>query len=154
MFSLTTNNSTLNLLSLDDGYCLASIHADDLPRLNPPHGYKSADSVSGSWDWVTLSVVPYVEASRILKAAVNHLLTCLSQSVMAIIVARPHPESIPTRLAHSRIVVYKIPEFDPEAVPDPSVCFEKVGEWFIEADARSVSFVSGYSRFPRSSISR
>ncbi|KAF8606800.1 hypothetical protein BDV93DRAFT_326950 [Ceratobasidium sp. AG-I] len=127
MYICLQSSGTLSLLSLNDGYCLASIHADDLPRLNPPHEYKSADSVSGSWDWVTLSVVPYIE------------------SVIAMVVARPHPESTPTRLAHSRIAVYKIPEFDPEAVPDPSICFEKVGEWFIEADAMSVGFVLGYN---------
>lgn len=52
---------TLSLLSLADGYCFSSVHADDLPRLNPPHEYKGADSVAGSWEWVTMSVVPYIE---------------------------------------------------------------------------------------------
>jgi hypothetical protein len=74
------------------------------------------------------------------------LLTSHYQSVIIMIAARPHPESTPTRVAHSRVAVYKIPEFDLEAVPDPVVSLEKVGEWFLDADARSVGFVLGYSR--------
>jgi hypothetical protein len=60
-YYLTKGCRTLSLLSLVDGYCLGSTHADDLPRLNSPLEYKSTDSVTGSWDWVTMSVVPYIE---------------------------------------------------------------------------------------------
>ncbi|KAG9122431.1 hypothetical protein FRC07_001177 [Ceratobasidium sp. 392] len=120
-------SGTLSLFSQADGYCLSSIHADDLPRLNPPHGYKSTDSISGSWEWANLSVVPYIE------------------SMIVMIAARPHPESAPTRVTHSRVAVYKIPEFDLEATPDPTVAFEKVGEWYLEADANTVRFVVGYN---------
>ncbi|KAG8734075.1 hypothetical protein FRC10_011973 [Ceratobasidium sp. 414] len=127
MYICLQSSGTLSLLSLLDGYCLASIHADDLPRLNPPHGYRSADSVSGSWEWVSLSLVPYVE------------------SMIVMIAARPHSESISTRVIHSRVAVYKIPEFDPEAAPDPIIALEKVGEWFLEAEARTISFVAGYN---------
>lgn len=59
---LTTSPSTLSLLSLADGYCLASVHADDLPRLKSPEEYKGADSVVGSWEWIDISLVPYIEA--------------------------------------------------------------------------------------------
>ncbi|KAG8699912.1 hypothetical protein FRC09_006288 [Ceratobasidium sp. 395] len=118
---------TLSLLSIADGYCLASIHADDLPRLNPPHGYRSSDSVAGSWEWVSLSIIPYIE------------------SMIVMVAARPHPESTPTRVTQSRVAVYKIPEFDTEAVPDPTIAFEKVGEWYLEADANTIGFVTRYS---------
>ncbi|KAG9083216.1 hypothetical protein FS749_006213 [Ceratobasidium sp. UAMH 11750] len=127
MYICLQSSGTLSLLSLMDGYCLASIHADDLPRLNPPHGYKSAGSVSGSWEWVNLSLVPYIESTIVMTTA------------------RPHPESVSTRVTHSRVAVYKIPEFDPEATPEPTIALEKVGEWFLEADAKTISFVTGYS---------
>ncbi|KAF8713115.1 WD40 repeats protein, partial [Rhizoctonia solani] len=120
-------SGTLSLLSLNDGCCLASIHADDLPRLNPPQDYKEADSVAGSWEWVNMSLVPYIE------------------SVVVIIVARPHPNFITTRSTRSRVAMYKIPEFNPETVPDTSVALEKVGEWFLEADALTVGFVTGHT---------
>jgi hypothetical protein len=131
---------------LVDGYCLGSIHADDLPRLNPPHEYKSTDSVAGSWDWVNLSVIPYIEVCSAERYSIEGLLTSYDQSMIVMIAARPHPESTPTRVTHSRVAVYKIPEFNPEAVPDPVVSLEKVGEWFLNADARSIGFVMGYSR--------
>ncbi|KAG9123091.1 hypothetical protein FRC07_000236 [Ceratobasidium sp. 392] len=41
--------------------------------------------------------------------------------------------------------MYKIPEFDLEAIPDPTVAFEKVEEWYLKADANTVRFVVGYS---------
>lgn len=75
LFYLMLRARTLSLLSLSDGYCLASIHADDLPRLSPPHEYKSADSVAGSWDWVNLSMAPYVEVSFIRNNLAQQLPT-------------------------------------------------------------------------------
>ncbi|KAF8755220.1 WD40 repeats protein [Rhizoctonia solani] len=103
-------SGTLSLLSLNDG-CY----------------YKEADSVAGSWEWVNMSLVPYIE------------------SVVVIIVARPHPNFITTRSTRSRVAMYKIPEFNPETVPDTSVALEKVGEWFLEADALTVGFVTGHT---------
>ncbi|CAE6390945.1 unnamed protein product [Rhizoctonia solani] len=120
-------SGTLSLLSLTDGCCLASIHADDLPRLNPPQDYKGVDSVAGSWEWVNLSLVPYIE------------------SVIVMIVARPHPNSVTTRSTRSRVAMYKVPEFNPETAPDPSVALDKVGEWLLEADAVTVGFVIGHT---------
>ncbi|KAL5632661.1 hypothetical protein ACGC1H_005568 [Rhizoctonia solani] len=119
-------SGTLSLLSLADGYCLASVHADDLPQLNPPQEYKGVDSVVGSWEWINMSLVPYIE------------------SVIVMIVARPHPNSITTRSTRSRIAMYKIPEFNIETVPDTPVALEKVGEWLLEADAMTVGFVVGH----------
>ncbi|KAG8733856.1 hypothetical protein FRC11_001394 [Ceratobasidium sp. 423] len=121
-------SGTLSLLSLADGFCLASVHADDLPRLNPPQEYKGADSVVGSWEWVNMSLVPHIEA----------------RSVVVMIVARPHPDSITSRSTRSRIAMYKIPEFNPETVPDLSIALEKVGEWLLEADAMTLGFVVGH----------
>ncbi|KAJ1303291.1 hypothetical protein OPQ81_011488 [Rhizoctonia solani] len=120
-------SGTLSLFSLEDGYCLASVHADDLPRLNPPQGYKGADSVLGSWEWVNMSLVPYIE------------------SVVVMIVARPHPNSVTTRSTLSRITMYKVPEFNTETIPDPSIALEKVGELLLEADAMTIGFVEGHS---------
>ncbi|KAH7337021.1 hypothetical protein B0J17DRAFT_718925 [Rhizoctonia solani] len=137
-------SGTLNLLSLADGYCIASVHADDLPRLNPPHEYKGADSVLSSWEWVNISLVPYIEACIHIKSPYTYSNICY-QSVVVMIVARPHPNSITTRSTRSRITMYKIPEFNPETVPDPSIALEKVGEWLLEADAMTVGFVVGYS---------
>ncbi|QRV92544.1 WD40 domain protein [Ceratobasidium sp. AG-Ba] len=127
MYICLQASGTLSLLSVVDGFCLSSTHADDLPRLNPPHGYKSADSVLGSWEWVKLSMMPYIE------------------SMIIMIAAKPHPESVTTRVTHSRVAVYKIPEFNLEAVPDPATALEKVGEWLLEADANTVGFVAGYN---------
>jgi hypothetical protein len=42
--------------------------------------------------------------------------------------------------------MYKIPEFNPETAPDPSVALEKVGEWLLAADAMTVGFVMGHSK--------
>ncbi|CAE6507831.1 unnamed protein product [Rhizoctonia solani] len=137
-------SGTLSLLSLADGYCLASVHADDLPHLNPPQEYKSADSVVGSWEWINMSLVPYIEACIYtgITCTCNNL---RSQSVIVMIIARPHPNSITTRSTRSRIAMYKIPEFSIETIPDTPIALEKVGEWLLEADAMTVGFVVGHS---------
>ncbi|ELU38230.1 WD40 domain-containing protein [Rhizoctonia solani AG-1 IA] len=136
-------SGTLSLLSLNDGCCLASIHADDLPRLNPPQYYKEADSVAGSWEWVNMSLVPYIEVwtHRSFASAYNNY---CCKSVVVIIVARPHPNFITTRSTRSRVAMYKIPEFNPETVPDTSVALEKVGEWFLEADVLEAGIMLAY----------
>ncbi|CAE6464175.1 unnamed protein product [Rhizoctonia solani] len=144
MYICLQASGTLSLLSLADGFCLASVHADDLPRLNPPQEYQRADSVAGSWEWVNMSFAPYIEA------CIHTQPTCICgnlccQSIIVMIVARPHSNSLPSRSTHSRIAMYKIPEFNPETVPDLSIAMEKVGEWLLQADAMTVGFVVGHS---------